>query len=123
MADVDRVLRWVQALESGEFRECRDAFTRRDAEGELHDVLGVLIVLAMRDGVELKVEWDELLDEVRYGDEVDWVMPPRPVCEWIGLDVSQLHRYVELSGDGVSFWGIAALIREDFGFAPHRLDV
>jgi hypothetical protein len=122
MADVDRVRRWVQALESGEFRECRDRFTTRDADGELHDAVGVLITLAMRDGVELQVEWDELLGCARYGDEPDWVLPPEPVCEWIGLDAWGLERYVGLSNDGVSFWGIAALIREDFGLPPHKLN-
>ena len=122
MSDVQRVRRWVQALESGEFRQCRDEFTERDADGELHDAVGVLITLAMRDGVELQVEWDELLGCVRYGDEPDWILPPHQVCEWIGLDICQLERYLELNQDGVSFWGIAAVIREDFGLAPHKLD-
>lgn len=112
MVEVDRVRRWVEALESGEFRQCRDGLTTRDAAGELHDPLGVLIALAMRDGVEVRVEWDELLGNARY--EGDWVGPPDPVCEWIGLDAWQLGRYVELNDDGASFLEIAATIREDF---------
>lgn len=118
----DRVRRWVEALESGEFRQCRDVVTTRDAEGELHDSLGVLIALAMRDGVPVQVEWDEALGCARYGDEREWVGPPEVVCDWIGVDAWELSRYVGLNDHGVSFWGIAAIIREDFRLGPHRLD-
>ena len=90
MADVDGVLRWVQALESGEFRQCRDAFTLRDADGESREPLGVLITLAMRDGVELRVEWDELLGCARYGDEPDWVLPPHQAASRTSCSAARL---------------------------------
>lgn len=118
------VTAWVRALRSGEYEQ---------GQGQLRDFedrfccLGVLCDLAVKAGVDVKVEEGD--SAYSYDSSSDF--PPRVVRDWIGVDVSapfyekpetgtcdsegcdcssDRNTLAELNDDGMSFEQIAEVI-------------
>lgn len=118
------VTAWVRALRSGEYEQ---------GQGQLRDLddkfccLGVLCDLAVKAGVDVKVQADK--SSYSYDGHGDF--PPPAVGDWIGVDVAvpfyekpetetcdakgcgccvETHTLAELNDDGMSFEQIAEVI-------------
>lgn len=102
---VGRVQQLVDALRSGEFAQATDALTRLtsylidigggEATGETHCCLGVACIIAMRNGVELRME-DH--GSIRYYNEESQHLPP-VVRNWFGFDSNSpaiLDEYMQI---------------------------
>lgn len=100
---------WVEALRSGEFKQCQ--FHLTTPEGDC--CLGVACKLAIRAGINLKVEVGE---EFNSYDGASQILPER-VREWLGLtgrDSGYLG--TQLSGEndrGKTFLEIADIIESE----------
>lgn len=93
---------WAEALESGEFKQGQGCLQPADDE---FCCLGVLCVLAERDGV--RSQWTA----------VD-THPPPAVVAWVGLDdpsggFAAADCLVDMNDSGASFSEIAAVIRAE----------
>lgn len=105
-------LKWVEALESGEFQQGKYCLT----SGSEHCCLGVACVVAMRNGVALDVE--VVADGTHYGGQSATL--PVQVRDWLGLRTHDSHFVTEnnekeqltaLNDKGATFAELAALIR------------
>ena len=130
----DNILRWVEALESGEYQQGFGYLHNRDSN--LFCCLGVACDLAYKDGAVTKHEVDE--DDswtspkwaVRYGSPKLSTVLPYEVLNWLGVAsanpyVKYDHGYIELTvlndGHECSFAEIAQLIRNEY--LTHHDDV
>jgi len=106
VANKENIGKWVQALESGEFKQCKSALTVVKDGEESHCCLGVATEIAMRNGVELHTEvihgrkLYQWADE--YGTHGQTSILPVPVQEWLGVDDEDPklsdHEYGSASG-------------------------
>lgn len=107
-ANRENILKWVEALESGDYQQTTGRLTEVDKDGnQSHCCLGVATVLCIADGAELSpVEqtsgWDSLPNYVRYAEAWDNVGEafdlPTAGYEWLGLtDPREVEVTVDLS--------------------------
>lgn len=122
MANRERIEKWVEALESGEYEQTTGAL--QDNHGFC--CLGVLCDVAIREGLEVEVKsycdcGDELCDSISYDEAVEVL--PSSVQEWagltscdpsVGVDGDGKDSLAELNDAGLSFPDIADLIRSEY---------
>ena len=127
----ERIKLWVEALESGKFRQCQNVLTRiAENGGRSHCCLGVAVVVAMSNDLELT---EEVVDNiVEYADvegNVSSTVLPDAVVEWYGLAEVSPELLAGYDEDGeysveatemndgkcASFTEIAAAIRKTYG--------
>lgn len=82
--DAAKKAMWVEALRSGEYAQTKNVLTRVNAMGEVegHCCLGVLCEVAIKDGVELKVNDND--DGIRWYNSSTGTLPAE-VMEWAGI--------------------------------------
>jgi len=118
---------WIAALESGEYKQCRNSLTKVSEDGTTqgHCCLGVLTELAVAAGITTRVGVSES-HSVQYSDDNEYdghttALPPLSVQRWAELSdnnpIVKLnavpHALAELNDEiGLSFPEIADLIRE-----------
>lgn len=115
---------WADALESGDYDQCKGALTIETDGKKAHCCLGVLTELAAEAGVTQRAESPgSLTGLIAYSDGTSLgatALPPRAVMDWAGLDESNPH--VDYAGSrfalahlndelGLSFAEIAQLVR------------
>jgi hypothetical protein len=82
MADVEVMRKWVEALRSGEYKQT-DGYLSMNGK---FCCLGVLCELAVKDGVIPPAENRDGF--LHYGEDFSYVLPPREVADWAGVDKS-----------------------------------
>jgi hypothetical protein len=123
----DNILRWVEALESGEYQQGVGYLHNRD--NNLFCCLGVACDLAYKDGAVTKHEvneddsWASPKWAVRYGSPKLSSVLPYEVVEWLGIasaipsveyDGGRTELTVLNDGHGCSFAEIAQFIRNEY---------
>lgn len=122
------VLKWIKALESGEYRQCRDRLT----DGKGFCCLGVATDLFIRSkdnrrlaNGKLELRWETAYDESVHSDITYALLPNGrteegmltvDVREWLGTHKFGIvpQRYIDLNDDeGYSFKKIAKELRND----------
>lgn len=111
--NVEHIRLWVEALESGEFEQGRECL----AQNGKYCCLGVACEVAIANGVALEKE-TRPSGLVSYSG-TGWFLPAA-VMEWLGVShhnpLLGAYRASEWNDtEGLSFRGIAALIREEYG--------
>jgi hypothetical protein len=80
----ERMLLWVRALRSGEFRQGQGALVSFGHEGLAYCCLGVLCEVALANGLEMKAERPTVIGTVgKYDDSSSFI--PKKVQEWMGI--------------------------------------
>lgn len=83
----NNVMLWVNALRSGAHDQGRERLTRVEDDGyEFDCCLGVACKVAIDNGVELKVEVEESINQKykTYNGEAEWL--PEVVGNWLGVN-------------------------------------
>lgn len=122
--NLDNILLWVEALESGDYEQGFEKLHLRRPDGrETFCCLGVACVVAIANGVPLKVEssnpvWEFESAQISYDYDAE-LLPPK-VVEWLGLPASNpilIDRCATEWNDvdEADFDGLARLIREEYG--------
>lgn len=100
---------WVEALESGEFKQAT-GMLRRDEDGTRYCCLGVLCELHRRLSSD-PFEWENCGNGKSYGGGL--ILPPEEVSEWAEAPIGYCEVGL-LNDKGESFSAIAAYIQEKF---------
>jgi hypothetical protein len=110
---------WLEALESGTYKQTKNVLHRREKEKDSYCCLGVLCDLAVKAGVLEECDIEQDGNIILY-DGNDGTLPP-DVQEWIGLasdvgaygdpNVNDGHSLAEFNDKGKKFKTIAKIIR------------
>lgn len=125
MVNKENLLLWVQALESGQFRQGRERLKRAGLGAYEYCCLGVACELAMANGAPVLETFID--DTIRFNDEIGYL--PEAVQDWLGIpdEDPALDGHVSAAqandGRGMSFIEIAALVREFYGLGPEGEDI
>lgn len=92
---------WIRALRSGKFPQATGTLCALNEKGERlgYCCLGVLIELAIKDGVQIEVKAEPLSGHVVYGRQTGHL--PLEVMQWAGLDQANPQLRPEIYADDV----------------------
>lgn len=121
----ENMLKWVEALESGDWQQGREYLERETAYGLQHCCLGVACRVAIDDGVGIVVKAED--SATRFADVPEAfgsvAFPPLAVMEWLGVKVNEdtepdpIIEYEHAGGVEVSLTATAANDGKEYTFA------
>ncbi len=120
MSNVGNVMKWIEALESGEFQQGQNRLATSGETGVTYCCLGVAVVVAERNGVAVSPSWRdylswEYLNSVQrfYGTGEN--QPMLPQAEKWGHYSSPRMTCINANDEGkLTFLQIAALLRTEY---------
>jgi hypothetical protein len=88
VANTEFIQKWVDALRSGEYKQCTQQLGMDTPEGTSYCCLGVATELAIKDGVPIRRESVDNFNTIVYtsNDLIETLMPPKSVKEHAGVD-------------------------------------
>lgn len=105
--------KWVRALRSGKYRQCKGALEKVDKDGSKFCCLGVACDLFNRDTSNEKLERTVIDGEANYDENA--ALLPDPVRAWLSLDSNaghfeHKHSLADKNDRGTRFSTIADII-------------
>lgn len=124
MVNKQNMLLWVEALESGRFRQGRERLKRVTLGAYEYCCLGVACEVAMDNGAPVV---ETLIDgSIKFNGSIGYL--PEEVQDWLGVDDedpaldSRTSAAQANDGKGMRFTEIAALVRQSYGLGPKQGD-
>jgi hypothetical protein len=112
-----RMLKWIEALESGKYRQGKGALHSHDEYGDQFCCLGVACDI-FKDELDLRIEPHATINIINgltcYRYNQDAVYLPRAVGEYLQFHSEQQTVYASLNDQGKSFKELAGQLRETY---------